>query len=173
MFIPTFTFINNMIKNHTKTYSRIMLLVAVMCVGFTMAGNARRQKTDSTYLRIFKVNKSKSLFKPTLPAIKTYIIPASKPYVASTDDKLLTNVQVFPNPVTDQINVKYSISRDANINIKVIDVLGNEVLTLLSQRVEHGDRKFTYSLSNKLNSGFYFVRIIVGTESIIKRISII
>ena len=143
-----------------------------------MAGNVNAQKGDSTYLRLLKgTKKDRNMLKTnihvTVPVIKTYSIPVTKPYIASADDKLLSNVQVYPNPVTDQINLKYMISRSSSINIKIMDVLGNEVATIFSQRVEAGEQKFTYSLSNKLNSGFYFVRIVVGTESVIKRISII
>jgi hypothetical protein len=85
----------------------------------------------------------------------------------------LTNVQVFPNPVTDQINVKYNVARNAFVNVKIMDVLGNDVVTLFSQRVENGDQSISYNINNKLTRGFYFVRIIVGTESINKRISVL
>lgn len=162
----------------TKIYSRTLLLAITMCIGFTMA-KADYQKPD-TLFHIQKLNskKDKSYLKAhvTLPTVKAYVLPtsgSSRQQTSISDDKLLSNVQVFPNPVTDQINIKYVLSRNANVNIKIMDVLGNEVVTLFSQRVDLGERKFTYSLSNKLNSGFYFVRVVVGTESVIKRISIL
>jgi len=158
----------------TKNFSRITLLAICMCINFAMAG---AQKTDSTYLRLSKLNKKdkgylKNGFHVSLPAVKPYILPPSKPVVSSPDDKVLTNVQVYPNPVTDQINVKYTISRAAMVNIKIMDVLGNEVMILFAQHVEQGELKCTQSVKGKLNSGFYFVRVVVGSESVIKRISI-
>jgi len=90
-----------------------------------------------------------------------------------TDDKLLTDVQVYPNPVTDQINIKYVLSRNALVTVKVMDVLGNEVITLVSQRIGSGEQSFTYPISNKLSRGFYFIRVVAGTESVIKRISVL
>jgi hypothetical protein len=166
-----------MIKRYTKIYLRTLLLAAGMCISFTMAGTPKTQKVDSTYLRLSKANKKdknflKTSFHVTLPVVKPYIITPSKP-LAVADDKLLSNVQVYPNPVTDQINVKYTISRPSNVNIKIMDVLGNEVMTLFSQRVEAGEWKATGSPGKQLQSGFYFVRIVVGTESVIKRISIL
>jgi len=164
-------------KRYTKIYSRAALFTAMaMCISFTMAGNPRTQKGDTTYLHLQKLNKSNKpnykSFRITLPSVKTISAPVSKPSVLD-DRQLLSNVVVFPNPVTDQINVKYTISRNSQVNIKIMDVLGNEVLTLLSRRVEPGEQKFTYSLENKLNSGFYFIRVVVGTESQIRRISIL
>ena len=90
-----------------------------------------------------------------------------------TDDKLLNNVQVFPNPVTDQINVKYDLSRYSNVSIKIVDVLGNDVKTIFSQRLDPGEKALNYPLNNKLTRGFYFLRIVAGTESVIKRISVL
>jgi hypothetical protein len=54
-----------------------------------------------------------------------------------------------------------------------MDVLGNDISTLFSQRVESGDHNLNYPISNKLVRGFYFVRVVAGTESVIKRISVI
>lgn len=89
------------------------------------------------------------------------------------DDHLLNSVQITPNPVTDQITLKYFVSRNTNVTIKIMDVLGNNRLTLFSQRVDPGEQKFTYNLNKQLSSGFYFVRVVVGTESVIKRISVL
>jgi hypothetical protein len=82
-------------------------------------------------------------------------------------------VQVFPVPVTDIINVKYDLSRYSIVTIKIVDVLGNDIITIFNQRLDPGEKTFTYLLNNKLNRGFYFVRIYAGTESVIKRISVL
>jgi hypothetical protein len=89
------------------------------------------------------------------------------------NEKLLTDVSIFPNPITDKLNLTYNVKKNTTVSIKIMDVLGNEVVTLLSQRVEAGEQKNTFQISNRLSSGFYFVRMIVGTESVIKRISVL
>ena len=164
-----------MSRTYTKIYSRIILFVAIaMCISFTMSGTPRSQKGDTTYLHLQKLNKSnKPNYKSfRMPAVKPIAAPVNKLFVLD-NKQLLSNVVVFPTLVTDQINVKYTISRNSQVNIKIMDVMGNEVLTLLSRREEPGTQKFTYSLENKLNNGFYFVRVVVGTESQIRRISIL
>jgi hypothetical protein len=42
-----------------------------------------------------------------------------------------------------------------------MDVLGNNVLTLLSQRVEFGEQSISYNVSNKLSRGFYIVGLLL------------
>lgn len=138
-------------------------------------------KTDTTHLKFKEANKSekssylKNGIKVALPPLKPATnVPAVKPIVDKPlSDKLLTDVEVYPNPVSDQLNLSYTVNKNANVTIKIMDVLGNEVTTLLSQRVDAGPQKKTFSLSNKLSSGFYFLRLVVGTESVIKRISIL
>lgn len=89
------------------------------------------------------------------------------------NEKLLSNVKVFPNQVSDQINLSFKLSKDSNVSIKVMDALGNEVTTLLSQRLTSGDQSNNFNIGSKLNQGFYFIRVIAGTETIVKRIEIL
>jgi hypothetical protein len=131
-------------------------------------------KSDTTYLHK-KPKKSylKSGLSFALPPIKPGEISNIKFNIPKADDKLLNDVEVYPNPVTDQLNFKYMLSRNSNVSIKIMDVLGNDVLNVFSQRVDLGEQKFSFPISNKLSRGFYFVRIVAGTESVIKRISIL
>jgi len=108
-----------------------------------------------------------------LPPIKPGVTSYVKFNVVKQDDKLLYDVEISPNPVTDQLNLRYMLSRNSNVSIKIMDVLGNDILTVFQQRVDLGEQKFTYSLNNKITRGFYFVRIVAGTESVIKRISVL
>jgi|SRR5690554_4993346 len=87
--------------------------------------------------------------------------------------KTLSNVKVFPNPVSGQVNLAFKLSKDVNVSIKIMDALGNEINTLLSQRLAEGDQTQTFNLNSGLKSGFYFIRIMAGTETIVKRIQIL
>jgi len=127
-------------------------------------------KNDKSYLK----NGIRVALPPLKPSVTIYgstAHPLSFPKFES--DHLVSNVQVFPNPITDQINLRYNVSKNSSVSIKIMDILGNEVITLFSQRVDPGEQKFTFNLNNKLTSGFYFVRLVVGNESVIKRISIL
>ena len=88
-------------------------------------------------------------------------------------DKLLSNVKIFPNPVTEYINLSYRLGKAQVVKIKVMDALGNEVLTLLNQRVDAGNQNHSFEVQNRLSTGIYFVRVSVGTETVVKRISVL
>jgi hypothetical protein len=162
------------------TFNFLWLIIIAVAVSINFAfnpGPSKPQKNDTIYVRKPKPVQKPSYFKNglnpgTIPQVK--ISPYNKPNVPLSTDKLLSNVQIYPNPITDQINLKYIVSRNTNVTIKIMDVLGNNVATLFSERVESGEKKFTYYLaSNRLTSGFYFLRVMVGTESVIRRITIL
>lgn len=106
-------------------------------------------------------------FKPFSPVTGT-----QKP-TGGDNEKLLSNVKVFPNQISDQINLSFKLNKDTNVSIKVMDALGNEVTTLFSQRVAAGEQTNSFNIANKLNQGFYFIRVVAGTETIVKRIEVL
>lgn len=123
-----------------------------------------------------RVSYLKNGFKSTIPPIKpiqNQIVTSKQSPLKSDNEKLLSDVTIYPNPITDKINLTYNVRRNTNVSIKIMDILGNDVLTLMSQRVEAGEQKNSFLLSNRISPGFYFVRLIVGTEPFIKRISIL
>ncbi|WP_051189704.1 T9SS type A sorting domain-containing protein [Daejeonella oryzae] len=113
-------------------------------------------------------------FKPTVDKIfgNTSSLPVAIK-VDTSDDKVITNVKVYPNPVSDQLNLSYKVNKDSNISIKIMDVLGNEILTLLSEHIAAGEQTNSFNIASKLSSGFYFVRVVAGNEAVIKRISVL
>jgi hypothetical protein len=164
-------------RNFTFKHSWVVTIALAIIISFAFINNSAYSQTDTTYDRILRSKPSKNYLKNglhlVLPPLKPAVISTQKVNVYKSDDKLLNNVQVYPNPVTDVINVKYDLSRYSNVTIKIVDVLGNDINTIFSQRTEPGERTLTYSLSSKLSRGFYFIRIIAGTESVIKRISVL
>lgn len=115
-------------------------------------------------------------FVPFKPAVDKFFGNVSgfpRTYILPAEDKVLTNVKVYPNPVSDQLNLSYRVSKDSNVTIKIMDVLGNEIATLLSERLPAGEQTNSFNIASRLNSGFYFIRLIAGNETVIKRISVL
>jgi len=160
---------------YTKHYSWKICIALAVFMNFALA-YGRPVIKDTIYLHSKKAKKQSYLKNGlpfSLPPVKPGVTSYVKLTVNHVDDKLLSDVEVYPNPATDQINLKYVVSRNTNVSIKIMDVLGNDILNVFQQRVDLGEQKFTYSISNKLSRGFYFVKIVAGTESVIKRISIL
>lgn len=88
------------------------------------------------------------------------------------EEKAVSNVKVFFNPIAQQISVSLKVNKQNNATIKVMDALGNEVLSLMNGTLEVGNQNLNFDTNDKLTAGFYFVRVSVGTETVVKRISV-
>ena len=170
----------NITYSFIYTYTWFILIGMTIFMNFAFAAGikAPHPKGDTTYLHVSKAKAGKPSYLKSglhlvLPPLKPAVTSSVKVSVSRPDDKLLNDVQLYPNPVTDQINLKYTISRNTNVTIKIMDVLGNDITTMFSSRVDSGDHNIAYPINNKLTRGFYFVRVVAGTESVIKRISVL
>lgn len=87
------------------------------------------------------------------------------------EDNQLLNV--FPNPLADNMSVQFNLSHASNCMFEIVDVHGRKVKTLLKQKVVAGKHQFTFSIS-PLISGTYFLVIyaddtVIATETIVKQ----
>jgi hypothetical protein len=66
--------------------------------------------------------------------------------------------QAYPNPFNPSTTIKYEVSSEALITIKVFDVLGREVRVLVSETKLSGEYETVFNASS-LPSGIYFYRM--------------
>src|ERR1700744_4014143 len=110
-------------QNYTYSISWIILVAFAISMNFAFA----QAKSDSSISHLLKnkqayskTSYSKNGLHLALPPLKPAATSNAKINVIRTDDRLLNDVQVFPNPVTDQINIKYVLSRNAIVTVKVM-----------------------------------------------------
>lgn len=66
--------------------------------------------------------------------------------------------QNYPNPFNPSTKISFSLATDSKVTLKIFDVLGQEVATLINGQMAAGPQSFTFDAS-QLNSGVYFYRI--------------
>lgn len=70
--------------------------------------------------------------------------------------------QNYPNPFNPSTKIKYQIATSNPVSLKIYDVLGNEVATLVNEIQSTGNYEVTFDASS-LPSGTYFYRLQTGS----------
>ena len=70
--------------------------------------------------------------------------------------------QNYPNPFNPSTTIKYSIPKLSFVTIKIYDVLGSEVATLVNEEKPVGTYELNWNAAN-LPSGVYFYQLKAGS----------
>ena len=84
--------------------------------------------------------------------------------IKSEDEMLPDNIVLypnFPNPFNPVTNIKYSVPNSVKVEIKIFDMLGREIQTLVDKEKSSGIHELNWNAS-KLSSGIYYCRMKAG-----------
>lgn len=70
--------------------------------------------------------------------------------------------QNYPNPFNPSTNITFSLATDSKVSLKVFDVTGQEVASLLNQNMTAGVHSYTFDAAD-FNSGVYFYTLQAGS----------
>lgn len=93
------------------------------------------------------------------------------PTDVETKDQLPTEFALFqnyPNPFNPTTNIKFDLPKESNVTLKVYNILGEEVATLVNKVMPAGHQVVTFDAS-RLASGMYIYRIQAGNFVQVKK----
>ena len=93
-------------------------------------------------------------------------ISSTKP---ATDFKLEQN---YPNPFNPTTKIEYSIPKNSLVTLKVYDMLGREVATLVNEEKSIGNYNVEFN-GNGLSSGIYFYKFQAGDYTTVKKMILV
>lgn len=82
------------------------------------------------------------------------------------------NVEAVPNPATGATNVRYTVPQNCYVTLKVYNMLGVEVATLVQEFKNAGGYDVPFTTSS-LPSGQYTVRVVAGEFTVNSILSIV
>lgn len=80
--------------------------------------------------------------------------------------------QNYPNPFNPNTSIDYQLPKDGLVVIKIYDILGNEIKTLINENKPAGSYTVIFNAS-KLSSGVYIYRIAAGDFTASKKMTLI
>lgn len=79
--------------------------------------------------------------------------------------------QNFPNPFNPQTTITYKLSTEGFVSIKIFDIVGREVASLVNENKKAGSYEITFD-GSRLSSGIYFCKMSSETYSSITKMII-
>ncbi|MHB8336102.1 MAG: T9SS type A sorting domain-containing protein [Ignavibacteriaceae bacterium] len=124
--------------------------------------------TDTTYVAVFWTHEENGI--KDIWMARTIYIPliggVNKPPQFLSNYTLEQN---YPNPFNPVTTINYTVAAKDFVSIKVYDVLGNEIATLVNEEKSAGSYSVNFNAS-KLSSGVYFYRMQAGNFAETKKL---
>lgn len=117
---------------------------------FYVTGDSPGNGTENDYATVKYINSGNRL--------ATYKNQQINNKINSTVPKEYTLKQNYPNPFNPTTTVEYQITNNGNVSLKIFDILGQEVATLVDEYKLAGYYSVTFN-GSKLPSGIYIYEI--------------
>jgi Secretion system C-terminal sorting domain len=108
-------------------------------------------------------------------AVEKYLNDKYKITITGIDDSKSESIpaqftlyQNYPNPFNPATNIRFQISKSGFVSLRVYDVLGKEVATLVNEYKPAGKYEIEFNASN-LSSGVYYYRLTAGSNTSVKK----
>ncbi|KER09193.1 MAG: hypothetical protein HY22_13050 [[Candidatus Thermochlorobacteriaceae] bacterium GBChlB] len=159
-----------MYQNAARLPIKIFLTTGTMRDGENDTRRLRdilQQKAYPMFYREVNEGHSWGNWRALLDDMLLYFFPTA----ASTTDskregalqKTFQLFQNYPNPFNPTTIISYQLPTAGNVSLKVFDVLGREIATLVNERQDGGTYKYPFSTATyQLSSGVYFYRLESG-----------
>jgi hypothetical protein len=111
------------------------------------------------------------------PDVRTIInlTASTEPSAVVNEDNNIKDFKVFqnyPNPFNPSTKISFVIPQRSNVNVKVYNITGTEVATLVNEVKDPGSYSVNFN-AEKLSSGVYFYKITAGKFSSVRKMILI
>ena len=76
--------------------------------------------------------------------------------------------QNYPNPFNPSTTINYSIPQSGFVSLKIFNVMGNEIATLVNEQEAAGNYRVEFN-SKQLSSGIYFYKLTSGRNTLVRK----
>jgi enterochelin esterase family protein len=106
------------------------------------------------------------LWRASLDRMLEYFFPANPSGLLPNNSMIISEFNLFqnyPNPFNPSTTISWYLPESDLVTLKIYDVLGNEITTLLNEQQEAGLHKINFNAS-RLSSGMYFYFLQSGNQ---------
>jgi agmatine deiminase len=120
-------------------------------------------------------NSSKTVTKPFTAPAGYFKFAITNPIIVINESEQVKEYslyQNYPNPFNPTTSIKFSIPKSGFTTLKVYDVMGREVASLVNSKLGAGNYNADFNGAN-LSSGVYFYKLVSGDFKAVKKLTLI
>jgi len=129
-------------------------------LGYSTTKTYKLTDTKGFYLKAIAIDTLKGAVDTSNVKFVDYI-PGKK--IAVSFPEKFELYQNYPNPFNPFTTIKFDVPEETNITLKIYNILGEEIITLINMRYRPGTHKIKWDGTNnkgiKVGSGIYIYRI--------------
>ena len=113
----------------------------------------------------------RSISKPITAPSGNYRFTVQEPAIVGNESTIPLKYELcqnYPNPFNPSTNIKFAVSKSGFVSLKIYNVLGKEVSSLINEFKPAGEYSVEFNASG-LTSGIYFYKIISGDFTDVKK----
>jgi mannose/cellobiose epimerase-like protein (N-acyl-D-glucosamine 2-epimerase family) len=112
------------------------------------------------------------ILSPEVGGEFTVTFEVTNPVNVPNENKLLADdfklYQNYPNPFNPSTSIEYSVPSNEYVSLKVYDILGNEIVTLVNEQKSAGNYSVNFN-AGSLVSGMYVYKLQAGNFTSVKK----
>jgi hypothetical protein len=155
-----------------ENYQYVDSVLYADSVAYAFAGN---NYNTTYYNKLWELTKDftiglfqKASYRLTCIIYTQWINAGSTTFISDQRNNLPSGFELsqnYPNPFNPSTNIEFRIADNGFVTLKVYDILGNEIATLVNEEKQPGVYKVEFnssSIKNLPSSGIYFYQLLVS-----------
>ena len=129
---------------------------------------------DKSNARLYNIKANNSISLNPVQEEEYQILIGDSVLIKTAEQEILPTeyqlYQNYPNPFNPTTTIEYSIPKTSVVMLKVYDLLGREVASLVNEQQPAGYYNVIFPLKGRFASGVYFYRLQAGNFSKVKKL---
>lgn len=169
------TYSLNVILKQTQTHYPVYKMPFEIKVNFEVGDTLIRVLNENSF-QSYSFIFSKSPINITLDPNNYILKEIQRDITLDTGDEFSVKnfylYQNFPNPFNSQTTIRFNLGEKGNTTLKIFNLVGQEIETLLDAELDKGEYQINWTISN-IPSGMYLYRLTSGNYWGMKKLALL
>jgi len=93
------------------------------------------------------------------------------PVTGLSGDASQPGIALFPNPMSDRLNIEFELTKPGPVAVSVYTILGQKVGMISYENLTEGPHRLVWQDGNEAGAGFYIVEVSTPDKTTIMKVA--